>query len=273
MTTGLRFRAASWIAEVPQRALELTPPGREYFGELVEPFGAQVDEDLLQRPGGHVSYTELVQRLVEQAPAPVTGVEPDLVLLASALPDLTPAVSVASYLNHLTGGQAQSFAVTEQGLGAAFTALRTAAAFERVGRCERFVLAVVEQARVPSYDPVVHDRPLHGSGALLVFDRSPGSGVIEVVPPAAAPGELPDRLAEVARGEGRTLVVLGPWAGEDALPDLAGHIHRIPAGHYCTSVWLALAENGERWAGEYDRVVLCDRDPRSDEGYLAVFSR
>ncbi|MEU6746391.1 hypothetical protein ABZ914_09225 [Spirillospora sp. NPDC046719] len=266
---GLRLHGTAAIAEVPEQAIQLTPAGREYFGDLVEPFGAKVDEDLLQRPGGHVSYTDLVERLVGEAPE--TAMDPDLVLLAYGLPDLSPAVSVAPYLNHLTGGRAIGFAVTEQGLGAPFTALRTAAAFARVGRCERFVLAAVEQARVPSRDPVVHDQRLHGSGVLLVFDVSPGPGVVEAVPAPVEPGGLWDKVAEAAGTEGRTLVVVGPWASRLEEPlEVAADVHPVGPGHYCTSVWLALAEHGARWTAEYDRLVLCDRDPRSGDGHLAV---
>lgn len=262
----------------------VTPPGApyepnetvlRYHRDLVELFGGKLDEELL-RAGAQVSHTQLAELLVERLPAGF--VPPDLVILAAALPDLNPVRSVSAYLDLLAGGRAdQCFSVTEQGLGAAYTALRIGAAHERTGGCSAFLLAVFEQTTLPAHDPVVHDGvPLRDSGVLLLFDNGTGSGsgadeVSSVIRLPEA-GQLGAALAELTSAAPRPLVVAGPWTDPAAVP--AGvDCHRVPPGSYCTSVWTALAENWTRWGEEYDTLVLCDTDPRSDTAHVAVLGR
>ncbi|MEU7324452.1 hypothetical protein ABZ682_28450 [Streptomyces griseoviridis] len=242
-----------------------------YHRDLVELFGGKLDEELL-RAGAQVSHTRMAELLVERLPA--GGVRPDLVVLAAALPDLNPVRSVSAYLGLLTGGRAdQCFSVTEQGLGAAFTALRVGAAHERTGGSSAFLLAVLEQTTLPAHDPVVHDGvPVRDSGVLLLFESGGGFGEIDSVTRLPEAGLLGPRLAEVTASAPRPLVVAGPWTDPAAVPEGVDR-HRVPPGGYCTSVWSALAEHGPRWREEYDTVVLCDRDPRSDTAHVAVLGR
>jgi hypothetical protein len=211
-------------------------------------------------------HADLVDMLVGQVPPGADG--PDLVLLAYAAPDVTSPKTVVSYLNMLTGGSAHSFALSGQGLGAPFTALRIASAYERTGRCSEFLLAVVEQG-APAHRDRAH-APRTDSGVLLAFDRSPGFGVLTSVYSAEYTEELGPRLAALTAGAGRLLVVLGPGADPAVLPPGRADTHQVPAGNYCTSVWLALAGHLPKWQEAYDAIALCDTDPRFGTSYLAV---
>ncbi|SHH51626.1 hypothetical protein [Streptomyces sp. 3214.6] len=258
----------------------VTPPGAPYQAnetvlrynrDLVELFGGKLDEDLL-RAGAQASHTQMADLLVERLPAGTAT--PDLVVLAAALPDLNPVRSVSAYLGLLTGGRAdQCFSVTEQGLGAAFTALRIGAAHEKTGGAAVFLLAVLEQTTLPAHDPVVHDGvPLRDSGVLLLFDSGPGFGEVSAVTRLPDAALLGPRLAELTARASRPLAVAGPWTDPGAMP--AGvACHRVPPGSYCTSVWTALAEHWTSWREEYDTLVLCDTDPRSDTAHVAVLER
>ncbi|ARQ68468.1 hypothetical protein [Streptomyces marincola] len=253
---------------VPPRTPEPPDPATvSYYRDLVEPFGVPVDEDLL-RDAPHRTHTELVDRLVEAAD--IRESRPDLVIVTHALPDVTPFTAIAPYLNRRLGGRATSFGIHQQGLASPFTALRIISAFQRAGRSRRAVLAVLEQTTLPSRFPLVHDTPLVDSGVLLVLGTEGGGPRLADVTTVPAGESAADRLARLAAAApGRTLVVLGPWARTGPLaPDLP--THRVGAGTYATSVWLAVARRWRAWRCDHAAVVLCDTDPRSGETHLAV---
>ncbi|MDX6356611.1 MAG: hypothetical protein QOF98_3514 [Streptomyces sp.] len=204
-------------------------------------------------PGEQVGHKEVVDLLAAQLPPDL--VPPGLVLLSYAAPDLSGHQTVASYLNMRTGGQAHSFAVSGQGLGGPFSALRVARAY--AGPDRTTVLAIVE-CRTP--DGL--DAPREATGALLVF----GGGTGPLVEPATD-----DQLAPLARESGRLLLVLGPTADPAALAVPPGvDVHRVPPGGYCTSVWLALAKHWPRWSAKYPAIALYDTDPLHGTGHLAM---
>jgi hypothetical protein len=215
---------------------------------LVTAVGASTPQD-----GAAVGHKEVVDLLVAGLPQDLPP--PGLVLLSYAAPDVNGNQTVASYLNMRTGGQAHSFAVSGQGLGGPFSALRVARAY--AAEAGTSVLAVVE-CRTP--DGV--GAPLAATGALLAF----GSGEGPVVEPATG-----GQLAALAQESGPLLAVLGPTADAEALGVPAGaDVHRVAAGGYCTSVWLALARHWPRWSQTYPAIALCDTDPLHGTGHVAV---
>ncbi|MET9607846.1 hypothetical protein ABZZ17_22715 [Streptomyces sp. NPDC006512] len=238
-----------------------------FYRDLVEPFGSTVDEQLL-RDGRNVFHKDLVDRLVGSEDIDVAA---DLVVVTHALPDVHPFTAVASHLNMLLGGGAQSFSISEQGLAAPFTALRIISAYQSGGRSARAVLAVLEQTTLPTPHPLVDSGELVDSGALLVLE--PGEGLrvggVESFDDAEATA---DRLRALA-GDGSTgtLFVLGPWVGEQTF-GAGAHVHRVAPGSYCTSVWLDLARHWRDWQRDHERVVLCDIDPLSGRGHLALLT-
>ncbi|MEU0051464.1 hypothetical protein ABZ299_02390 [Streptomyces sp. NPDC006184] len=260
------LRAACAVVCPPRRPYDDDPSLLSYYRDLVEPFGLEVEEDLL-RAGPNVGHRELVDRLVTAGD--IGDSAPDLVIVTQALPDVTPFTAISPYLDRLLGGRATNFGIHQQGLAAPFTALRIISAFQRAGRSLDAVLAVLEQTTLPTRFPLVHDNHLVDSGVMLRFGRDGGPRVtgVEAVPatePVAA------RIGAVADKEpDGTLVVAGPWLDVATL-DGVRHHYQAGQGTYCTSVWLALARHWRSWQRKYPTVVLCDTDPRSGDSHLAV---
>lgn len=223
----------------------------EYYEDLLGQFGLTVDKRRLD-DGRNIGYPELAETVL----AGLSVDRPDLILLAYAIPDLHPLKTVATHVNHLLGGQACSMALSEQGLQAPYTALRVAEAYHRGGNCDRALILVLEQTTLPYHDPLVHDTPLSDTAVALVLEPD-GAAVRRTW------SGTPEQLTAMIDESPDTLVVAGPWVRTDRSLDL----HRCGAGTYCTSVWLALAENYQRWQRDYADVLLCDVDPRTGDAH------
>ncbi|WP_232666640.1 hypothetical protein [Pseudonocardia sp. TRM90224] len=238
-----------------------------YFDDLLGLYGQRVDERQLST-GANVGYPELAERVLPDLDGlTVDGVGfrgVGMVLVAYAVPDVHPLTCVASHVNHLLGDRAVSMAISEQGLAAPYTALRIAAAHHAAGAAGGTgpaLLLVLEQTTLPYHHPLVHDTPLTDSAAAVVLEPAAVDADGIGLPWAGTPATL-DALVRRTADE-RTLVVAGPW-----VPDVpAEHVHHCPPGTYCTSVWLALAEHRERWSRQFERVLLCDVDPRTSTAH------
>nr|MDT0658200.1 hypothetical protein [Micromonospora sp. DSM 115978] len=239
-----------------------------YQRDLLAPYGIDVDEDLLKQ-SRNIDFRELTEELLDRCPSPVG--DPDLLLLAYGLADRYPLKTVATRLNELLGGGSRSFAVSEQGLRAPFTALRVADAYVRSGRAHTIALFVCEQTTLPYRDPIVHDTPLIDSAVALYFGTGTGFQYAGTRPDA--PGQsLTELLASqrAALPVGPALLVAGPWT-DDAQVRAAGlPVHRCEPGSYCTSVWLDLARHHSDWQSEYAGLLLADTDPRSGRSQVAA---
>lgn len=260
-------RAACSVVAPPGRPYRHHPPTSAFYRDLLAPFNATFDEGLL-RAGRNVFHQDLVDRLIEDGQ--MRSCAPELIIVSYALPDVHPFTTVASHLNMLVGGgTATSFGISEHGLAAPFTALRIATSFAGAGRCQEVLIAVLEQTTLPEWFPLVHDNALVDSGVLLVLGTSDGLRVTGVET-SADPERTTSRLAELAgKDPERTLLVLGPWVAESGLGERF-NCQQADPGCYGTSVWLVLAAQWQAWQGSYDTVVLCDTEPRTGEGHLAI---
>jgi hypothetical protein len=236
-----------------------------YYRDLVEPFGATVDPELL-RSGPRVFHRDLIEHMVTES---VRRTAPDLVILTHALPDVTPFTAAAAHLTMLLGGGAITFGISQQGLAAPFTALRVAECFRRSRRCSRALVAVLEQTTLPTRHRLVEQTPLVDSGALVVLGDGDGPALkgVEVLKPHASPAAHLRTLADT--DPVGTLFVLGPWVDRSRLDTAATH-HDVTAGSYATSVWVDLARHWDRWREEFHTVVLCDTDPLLHRSCVAV---
>jgi hypothetical protein len=257
------------------------PPGYDqelldYHRDLLAPYAVPLREDLL-RAGRNVSFRDLAEQLIAQVAAPPVppgprpaAPRPDLLILAHALPDYHPLTTVAARANLLLGGGARSFAVSEQGLRAPFTALRLGLAYARSGRCGQLALFVLEQSTLPYELFGAADLPLVDSGVLLMLGAA--GTLAAAVSPRVPPGGLAGALRNAATGlpDDRVLVVAGP--GTDAAQiDASGlPARRVGPGSYCTSVWLELARHWRTWAAGHAAIVLCDTDPGSGHSSVAT---
>jgi hypothetical protein len=217
----------------------------------------------------NIGFPELAQGVLDAAGRPIGN--PELLILAYGLPDLYPLKTLSAHLNYLLGGRSRSFAISDQGLRAPFTALRIAHAYARSRRCATLALFVCEQGSLPYEDPFVRDNVLMDSSVLLYFD---GQGSYELSRTGTAgPGEsLAGLLAAMTADldPRRSLLVAGPWPDPGLLCAAALPVHRSDPGTYCTSVWLELARNHQAWARLYHALVLCDSDPRTGWSHVAV---
>ncbi|WP_052441696.1 hypothetical protein [Streptacidiphilus anmyonensis] len=204
-------------------------------------------------------HADLVDRLLTVAPQPAEP-GPDLVVLVNAAPDTQGHKTTASWLNLRTGGAAHSFALTGQGVGGPFTALRVADACARTGRGGSALLAVVECAGA--------DGASDASGVLLRLDDRAGGAAVEV---AAVPTkELAGELAALVPERGQLLLVLGPGTDPGVAPGERTEVRTAPETSSCTAVWRVLAT---KWAASRDRcpvVALCAADPVTATTHLAV---
>ncbi len=265
---ALSLRAGSALVWSDPQPFEPDDQLMIYHREMLTPFGVEVDEDLLRRSTS-VGFPELAEAALRAMTHPIAS--PDLLILAYGLPDIYPLKSTTSYLNNLLGGGSRSFAVSEQGLRAPFTALHIADAYVRAGQYANLALFVCDQTTLPYHDPLVHDTPLVDSAAVLYFDNAEGAAFqfAGTTRTTAGPEAAIKPYLSLADPE-RLLLVIGPWVSEHSVDSLTPHIHRVQAGTYCTSVWLALASHHERWAQDFDALVLCDTDPRTGVSQAAL---
>lgn len=259
--------AASAVVSPPRRPFDDSPATLSYYRDLVGPFGLDVDEALL-REAPHVRHQDLVELLA--GADGIRDFEPDLVVVAHALPDVTPFTAVAPHLDHLLGGGSVNFGIHQQGLAAPFTALRAVSAFQRGRRSERAVLAVLEQTTLPTRFPLAHDHGLVDSGVVLALGTDGGPRLTGVETVAAARGPA-GRLRELTAADpAGTLLVAGARVDRAALDEAGTAVFHAAPDTYCTGVWLALARNWHTWRADHSTVVLCDTEPRTGDTHIAV---
>jgi hypothetical protein len=242
----------------------------EFNQSLLEPFGMEIEPEWAGK-GRNFTFLALAEQILYSISDPLP--EPDLIIVAYALPDPhSLKKTLSSHLNNMLGGGSVSFAISEQGLAAPFTALRVADSFARSGRCRSAALFILEQATFPYKVPFAQDAGLVDSG-VLVFLGKAGSWDMTAVR-CTGPQTEPPELIRIPAGQPAhdVLVVAGPWI--DLGPDAAGpKVHRAPPGSYCTSVWLELARHHQDWARDYSTIVLCDTDPGTGISQAATLSR
>lgn len=221
-TARLTFPEPSALAADPVHAARL----RRYLTDLLAPYGLAlapydpspaVDAPAGGQPSGQSygqpsgqSYGEMAEALI-RAVVPA-GEQVDLLVLAHAVPDLTPGRATACWLSHRCPGGPLSFAVTGPDGTAAFTALRLLTAYADTAGLRRALLLVVEQDWLP-YDPGVPVAvPATSRGVALLFgDPLPGERVLRLDPAGIAPaGPHPADPAQPGTGL---------WWELGALPD------------------------------------------------------
>ncbi|MFF2816040.1 hypothetical protein ACFVT9_11025 [Kitasatospora cineracea] len=211
-TARLAFPEPSALAADPVHAARL----HRYLTDLLAPYGLSpaLDTPAPDAPAGGQSsgqsYGEMAEALI-RAVVPA-GEQVDLLVLAHAVPDLTPGRATACWLSHRCPGGPLSFAVTGPDGTAAFTALRLLTAYADTAGLRRALLLVVEQDWLP-YDPGVPVAvPATSRGVALLFgDPLPGERVLRLDPAGIAPaGPHPADPAQPGTGL---------WWELGALPD------------------------------------------------------
>ncbi|GAB3905056.1 hypothetical protein [Microbispora bryophytorum] len=265
------------VAYVPRaaRPCHFEPDILEFNQGVLAPYGMRFDPSYAAG-GSNTTFLELAEGVLREAPGPLPA--PDLLIVAYALPDPhAPEKTLAAHLTRVFDGRPLSFAVSEQGLGAPFTALRIADAYLRSGRCRSVVLLILEQTSFPYPEPFVQDGDLVDSAVLLALGPAGGwelAGVGSSGPHCdlAALLDKPPGLPGDER-PGDRLVVTGSWGDSLDLGPAGPKAHQAPPGSYCTGVWLEFARHHEEWRDAYRTIVFGDVDPRTGAGHVATFTR
>lgn len=266
---GLALRAIARRVFPGEAAIGADPAHRErlraYLEDLVRPAGLSVHADVVDRGAGH-SYGEMAEALL----GPVLGEDRavDLIVLAHAVPDVTPGRATAAYLSHLCPGNSMAFAVCDQGTAAPFTGLKIISEYARTGGCPRALLLILEQATLPYDAPPGTAVPDAHTGVALLWQSDDGPAPrVEAL--CQRPDVPPDRVADTLRAclaeRPTAQVVVTSTLAAACGSGLPATARVAPAGMPSTGVWWAL---GPSLDGRGGPVLLADYEPVL--GYLST---
>jgi hypothetical protein len=250
-------RAASrTFGELTGQALNPSLPG--YVADMAAPYGVAVRADLLEEGAGH-SYGEMCVPLLDEL---VSEERPaDLLVLATEIPDVRFGRATATVLSWHCAGAPLAFAVCDQGLLAAFTALHLIDGYARTGGCRRAVLLVAEQPTVFHELPVPTPVPDRAAAAGVVLETDGRRDAVSTRRhPDVARHDVADVLAADLSGE--PAVLLGAHLAEAvAGRDLGGDVRACGENQPFTGIWLELARGLPGWQESGTDVVLAEYDP------------
>ena len=255
------------------------PAYRTYLTDMVRPFGLALHTEALSQGRGQ-SYGDMADALI----AEVTTEDQltDLLVMAFAVPDVTPWRCTAAHLSHTCPGNPMAFAVSDCGTTAAFTGLRLIRAQAVGPSSPRALLIITEQAAINHELPVPASLPARHAAVALRCDQA-GPGLVSSVrlrsgvTSSEAAGLLATGLAELAElaaeHDDVTVIAgtqLAPTALSAALP-VGAEVIVAPAGQPCTGVWWEVAGRLSGWAERGGRrVLVADYDPLPGSFCLAV---
>lgn len=231
-----RYPLPAVLAADPGHAARLST----YLTDLLAPHGLALSPSALDPVRGQ-SYGEMAVELLPDSPV-------DLLVLAYDVPDISPGRAVSTYLTHVCPGSPMSFAVSDQGRAAAFTALSLMQTYAATH--PRALLIAVEQADLP-YDPGVPvSLPAAHAGIALHLDATAATALTSVT-------VTPDCDAVLDNLDASTVVLGGGLA---ALADdvKADRVILADPAQPMTGVWEALAGLDLATAG---RIAVADHDP------------
>ncbi|WP_327004813.1 2-hydroxy-acid oxidase [Dactylosporangium sp. NBC_01737] len=231
-----RYSSPAVLAADPDHTARLSA----YLTDLVGQYGLSLTPSALDPVRGQ-SYGEMAVELLPDSPV-------DLLVLAYDVPDISPGRAVSTYLTHVCPGEPMSFAVSDQGRAAAFTALSLMRAYTATH--PRALLIAVEQTDLP-YDPGVPVAlPAAHAGVALHLDATTAAACVSVT-------VTPDSDAVLDNLDASTVVLGGGLAAlaDDVKADLV--VLADPA-QPMTGVWESLAALDLGTAG---RIAVADYDP------------
>jgi hypothetical protein len=245
--------------------LATDPAMRTYLSDMIGRYGLALREDLLDAGAGH-SYGELAEPLIEAiAPAesPV-----DLLVLAYGIHDVRLGRATATYLGSRCPGDPLSFAVCDQGVAAAFTALRLIGAYAATGACRRALLVVAEQSALHYELAAPAPIPERNAAVALLLETPAGAESLAVRQHTeVAPDQVAEYLTAAAAGLPDATVILGSgltWPKESTVDNLV----LAPEGQPYTGVWWELSAGLPGWRERGRQVLLAEYDAAL--GYLCT---
>jgi len=256
-----------------------------YYADMLRAYGQELIPGALE--SGGQSYAEMAEALIKLAVP--EGESVDLLVVAHAIPDVTPGRATATYLSHACPGTPMAFAIGDQGTAGAFTGLRLIRDYAASGGLRRALLLVVEQGDLP-YDPSpLTDAPVvvpagHSAVALLFGDSADPAGAVasagpvstfggvsrldsvSVHPesPGSALGDEVGALFAGATGPGAsaaTAILGSALADRVPAPSDVDQVRIAPAEQPYTGVWWELAGALAEPAGHARRLLVADFHP------------
>lgn len=268
---GTRVRvhsaAGRTFDELTGQALNPTLPG--YVADMTAPYGIAVREDLIEQGVGH-SYGEMCLPLLDELVSEERPV--DLLVLATGIPDVRLGRATATYLSWHCAGAPLAFAVCDQGLLAAFTALHLIDGYAHTGGCRRAVLLVAEQPTLYHELPVPTPVPDRAAAVGVVLEPDGPRGALSIRRHTKlAEGDVAEVLAaEVARlsGDGSepTVLLSAHLAEVVAERSVGGDVRVGRETQPFTGIWLELSRGLSGWQESGRQVLLAEYDPTL--GYL-----
>ncbi|TDB74911.1 hypothetical protein E1165_13150 [Micromonospora sp. KC723] len=194
----------------------------------------------------------------------------DLAVLAAITPDSQPGFPMC-HLSTLVPDAGLAFAVLDQGLVTAFTALHVLANRVRHDGAGRLLLIAVDQSALLHELPVPHRlRVERDAVVVLAFDLAGEGG--RLYPPRTVPtgSRTPaEALAEALAESGPQVLVTGAGlAGRLPTVPAGTRVLAAPPGQPVTGVWQVAATRLARWQVDGARVLIADYD--SDQERLAT---
>lgn len=253
------------------QVLNPTMPG--YVADLAAAHGIAVRTDLIERGAGH-SYGEMCAPLLaelvsEDRPA-------DLLVLATAAPDIRYGRATATYLSWQCAGAPLGFTVCDEGLLAAFTALRLIEGYAGTGGCRRAVLLVAEQPTQYYELPVPTPVPDRAAAVAVTLETDGAPGALSVSRrPATPPHQVPSALAAAVDRLTGTRAAPVVLVGTHLAGLLAGHpvaaeVLTCGENQPLTGLWLTMARDLAGWREDRSRVLLAEYDPARDHLVTAI---
>jgi 4-hydroxymandelate oxidase len=241
----------------------LNPSLRGYVADMAAPYGIAVREELIEQGAGR-SYGEmcvplLAELVSEDRPA-------DLLVLATAIPDVHLGRATATYLSWQCAGAPLAFAVCDQGLLAAFTALHLIEAYARTGECRRAVLLVAEQPTLFHELPAPAPVPDRAAAVGVVLDTAGSRGALSVrrhtrVAERDVAGVLAAEVAGLAGDGPEPAVLLGARLAGMVTVRSGGDVRVCPPNQPFTGAWLELSRGFSGWHESGARVLLAEYEP------------
>ncbi|MEV6598113.1 hypothetical protein AB0M36_14710 [Actinoplanes sp. NPDC051346] len=234
----------------------------DFMPDVARAAGVGFRPEVIRRPGN--TFAAMTEALVPELGTLAGGV--DLALLAHVTPDAVPSEVAGPVITAALPGEPSSFAVTDNGLSAPYTALALAQRYARRCGFHRIVLFLFDQASSPFDIEASPVQRVDGDAAVALVLERPGpgdAGGFEVRQESGvAANDVAARLTESWRelSAGTPALFLGPGVDADWAPPVdAARVHHLAAGFPGTGVWRALGDHWNR--SESQTAVLMDYDP------------
>jgi hypothetical protein len=220
-----------------------------YVGDMLRPYGIEYRPD---RTG--FSYGDLAAAVIADVLVP--GDEVDLLVLAYAMPDVSPGRATATWLSHICPGGPFAVGICDEGSAIGFAGLRLLRDYYRAGVSLRSLLIVVEQPSLPYDPPAPMRQPVAATAVgLLCGDVTDGGA----------------ELLGLSSGGGTPLTGVADTDDGDRVI-ASGSLRGLPDERPVTGVWWDLAGVLQPDTGlDLGPLLVVDHDPELDRRSTARF--